>query len=152
MKGGTLNRVINNPRDQSVQRGGAKRQRDRQRHRHSEHNIEIAEHHHGQRHDRADGKIDAADENDQRHAHGHDAKHGDLIEHIEEVPHRHELVCREGEEKAEHDEPDQRTGRPTQGRKQSAGKSPSFLDCRHHQRFSSKPDRRIYTAVRINIH
>ena len=98
------------------------------------------------------GKIDAADENDQRHAHGHDAKHGDLIEHIEEVPHRHELVCREGEEKAEHDEPDQRTGRPTQGRKQSAGKSPSFLDCRHHQRFSSKPDRRIYTAVRINIH
>ena len=73
--------------------------------------AEIAHHHAGQREDRADRKVDAADEDHERHADGHDAEHRDLVHHVQEVAQGQERVGRQRQKDAEQDQADQRTGR-----------------------------------------
>ena len=55
--------------------------------------AEVAHHHAGKRKHRADRKVDAADEDHQRHADSHHAEHRDLIHHVEEIAQREER-CR----------------------------------------------------------
>ena len=58
-----------------------------------------------------------------RHADGHDAKDRDLVEDVQGVANGQEGVRREGQEDAEQDEADQRSGRPAQ--RAEAGRAPA---------------------------
>ena len=57
--------------------------------------AQIAHHHAGEREHGAHREVDAADQNDERHANRHHAEHRDLIHYVEEVAHRQERVRRE---------------------------------------------------------
>ena len=48
--------------------------------------------HHGKRKHRTNRKVDTADQDDEGHADGHDAKHGDLIEDVKAVAEREKRI------------------------------------------------------------
>ena len=89
-----------------AQRRSDHRGYDRKAERQAEVIAHKAHHHPGQRQHGANGQVDATDQDDQRHAHRHDAEHGDLIHNVEEVAQREECVRRQRQESAEQDQAD----------------------------------------------